>query len=142
MWNKKKALLTLSLGIVLLIIGGSLSFFINDDTVISRLFGVFFAFGAALIGGSIGGLYQIKRINNTPSKAKEIEIEFKDERNQHIREKANAKAGDISNWLVLLAAYICIVMDFPIWLVFLLLAIFLSKTILWIFFMKKYNNEF
>ena len=35
-------------------------------------------------------------------------IEYKDERNELIRDKANAKAGDISNWFVLLIAYICI----------------------------------
>ena len=61
-----------------------------------------------------------------------MEIEYKDERNELIRDKANAKAGDIYNLFVLLIAYICIIMDYPTWLILFILCVFSLKYILWI----------
>lgn len=142
MENKKNNLKMVQLGIVLAV-GGFLSLiFIDTNEYISRLFNLVFALGFGFIGGGLGSLYKNKRIEKTPGKAKQMEIEYKDERNILIRDKANAKAGDISNWLVLVVAYICIIMDYPIWLVFLILGVFLSKYIIWIYLMNKYNKEF
>ncbi len=112
-----------------------------NGELISRLFGLIFALGCGLIGGGIGGFCQIKRIEKIPGKFKQMEIEYNDERNTLIRYKANAKAGDISNWFVILIAYICIIMDYSTWLVFLLLGVFLMKYILWILLINKYNKE-
>ncbi|WP_195938096.1 hypothetical protein [Romboutsia sp. 1001713B170131_170501_G6] len=132
----------LILGVVLAIVGLLASIFVDKGDIISRLFGLVFALGFGLIGGGLGSLYKIKRIEKIPGKSKQIEIEYKDERNELIRDKANAKAGDISNWFVLLIAYICIIMGYPTWLVFLILGVFLLKYILWILLINKYNKEF
>lgn len=94
----------LILGVVLAIVGLLASIFVDKGDIISRLFGLVFALGFGLIGGGLGSLYKIKRIEKIPGKSKQIEIEYKDERNELIRDKANAKAGDISNWFVLLIA--------------------------------------
>ncbi len=142
MLNKKKHLIGVTLtGVILLIVGLSASIFLDKRELISRLFGLIFALGCGLIGGGIGGFCQIKRIEKIPGKFKQMEIEYNDERNTLIRYKANAKAGDISNWFVILIAYICIIMDYSTWLVFLLLGVFLMKYILWILLINKYNKE-
>lgn len=145
MLNKKRSLIFILSGIVLAVIGLLASIFIDKGDIISRATSLVFALGFGFIGGGLGNLYKINRIEKTPGKFKQIEIEFKDERNELIRDKANAKAGDISNWLVLLVAYICIIMGYPLWLVFLLLGVFLSKSIIWsiiwIILINKYNKE-
>ena len=142
MLNKKKHLIGVTLtGVILLIVGLSASIFLDKRELISRLFGLIFALGCGLIGGGIGGFCQIKRIEKIPGKFKQMEIEYNDERNTLIRYKANAKAGDISNWFVIIIAYICIIMDYSTWLVFLLLGVFLMKYILWILLINKYNKE-
>lgn len=142
MLNKKKRLIGVILtGVILAIVGLLASIFLDKGEVVSRLSGLIFALGFGLIGGGLGGLYKIRHIEKIPGKSKQMEIEYKDERNELIRDKANAKAGDISNWFVLLIAYICIIMGYPIWLVFLILGVFLLKYILWILLINKYNNE-
>ncbi|WP_195236990.1 hypothetical protein [Romboutsia sp. 1001285H_161024_C4] len=142
MLSKKRSFIILILGVVLAIVGLLASIFVDKGDIISRLFGLVFALGFGLIGGGLGSLYKIKRIEKIPGKSKQMEIEYKDERNELIRDKANAKAGDISNWFVLLIAYICIIMGYPTWLVFLILGVFLLKYILWILLINKYNKEF
>ncbi|RDY26545.1 hypothetical protein CHL78_012895 [Romboutsia weinsteinii] len=141
MLDKKKSLIIMLLGIVLAIVGLLSTIFVDGGDMISRLSTLVFALGFGLIGGALGSLYKIKRIEKIPGKSKQMEIEYKDERNELIRDKASAKAGDISNWLVLLIAYICIVMGYPIWLIFLILGVFLAKYIIWIVLMNKYNKE-
>ena len=142
MLNKKKSLIALTVsGVVLVIVGLLLTLFIKSGDIMSRTSNLIFSLGCGLIGAGLGGLYKIRRIEKIPGKSKQMEIEYKDERNELIRDKANAKAGDISNWFVLLIAYICIIMGYPTWLVFLILGVFLLKYVLWIIFMKKYNKE-
>lgn len=143
MLNKKKRLIAVILtGVVLTIFSLSLKFFVNSGSIILRIAPVICSLGFGLIGGGLGGFCQIKRIEKTPGKSKQMEIEYNDERNEFIRDKANAKAGDISNWFVLLIAYICIIMDYPTWLILLILGVFLLKYILWIILINKYNKEF
>ena len=142
MLNKKKRLIVVMLtGVILAIVGLLVSIFLDKGEVVSRLSGLIFSLGFGLIGGCIGGFCQIKRIERIPCKSKQMEIEYNDERNKLIRDKANAKAGDISNWFVILIAYICIIMGYPTWLVFLILGVFLMKYILWILLINKYNKE-
>ena len=58
------------------------------------------------------------------------EIEEKDERNQLIRDKAQAKSGEILHWLLMAGAWIGIFLDAPMWITLLLVGIFLLKTVL------------
>lgn len=140
MSNKKSSILIIISGVGLAVIGLLSSIFIDKGDIISRLSGLVFALGFGFIGGGLGSLYKINRIEKIPGKSKQMEIEYKDERNELIRDKANAKAGEISNWFVLLIAYICIVMGYPTWLIFLVLGVFILKYILWIVLINKYNK--
>ncbi|MEG0855885.1 MAG: hypothetical protein RSG52_05345 [Terrisporobacter sp.] len=140
MSNKKSSILIIISGVGLAVIGLLSLIFIDKGDIISRLSGLVFALGFGFIGGGLGSLYKINRIEKIPGKSKQMEIEYKDERNELIRDKANAKAGEISNWFVLLIAYICIVMGYPTWLIFLVLGVFILKYILWIVLINKYNK--
>lgn len=142
MSKKNKCLMVVLGGVVLAIVAILPSLFMELGDVADRLFNLVFSLGFGLIGGGLGSLYNVKKIEKIPGKSKQMEIEYNDERNEFIRVKANAKAGDISNWCVMLVAYICIVMGLPTWLVLLLLGVFSLKTILWIVLMNKYNKEF
>lgn len=141
MLNKKMTLITGLCGVALFLIGLVLILFVDGNDIMSRLSGLVMALGCGIIGGSVGRWYRIKKIEKIPNKSKQLEIEYKDERNTLIRYRAKAISGDITNWLVILVAYICIVMDYPLWLVFLILGIFLLKYILEIIFINKYNKE-
>ena len=141
MLNKKKNLILGLSGVVMFLVGLCLTFSVDGGDVMSRLSSLVTALGCGIIGGSIGTWYKIKRIEKIPNKSKQIEIEYKDERNTLIRYKAKSIAGEITNWIVILVAYICIVMGYPTWLVFLILGVFLLKYILEIVFIAKYNKE-
>ena len=140
--NKKSAIIRIVIGIILAIVGLSLQLIIKSEEIISRTLSLTFALGCGLIGGGLGALYKIKSIENVPGQLKQIEIEYKDERNEFIRNKANAKAGDISNWFVIILAYICVIMGYPNWLIFFMVGIFCIKYILGVLLMNKYNKEF
>ncbi|MGL4346214.1 MAG: hypothetical protein ACRCTE_13530 [Cellulosilyticaceae bacterium] len=142
MINKKKngCVILILTGILLAVVGLLLSAFATDGTVIARVASLGFGLGFGIIGGGIGALYKMNRLEKTPGKSKQMEIDYRDERNAMIRDKANAKAGEFSNWLVLLVAYLCIIMGYPTWLVLLILGVFLSKYILWIVLINRYNK--
>lgn len=141
MLNKKKNIILVVVGIVLAIVGLICTINVESGGITSRVSTLISSLGFGLLGGGLGSLHKIKRIEKIPGKSKQIEIEYNDERNELIRDKANAKAGDITNWFVLLIAYICIIMGYPNWLTFLVLGVFLLKYILWIVLIKKYNEK-
>lgn len=141
MLNKKKNIILVVIGIVLAIVGLICTINVESGGITSRVSTLISSLGFGLIGGGLGSLHKIKRIEKIPGKSKQIEIEYNDERNELIRDKANAKAGDITNWFVLLIAYICIIMGYPNWLIFLVLGVFLLKYILWIVLIRKYNEK-
>ena len=69
------------------------------------------------------------------------EIEFSDERNTMIRNKAKAKVGDIIQWLIMGIAYITIVIDAPLWVTLVVIGVFLLKNELEVYFMNKFQKE-
>ncbi|SHH69259.1 hypothetical protein SAMN02745196_01058 [Clostridium collagenovorans DSM 3089] len=140
--NKKNTSIIILLGVALSIIGLLLTIFVNAGDVFSRLSTLIFALGFGLIGGGLGNLYKIRNIEKIPGKSKQMEIDYKDERNELIRNIAKSKAGDITNWFVILIAYICIIMGYPLWLIFFVLGVFLLKYIIEIMLIIKYNKEF
>ncbi|MCI6275387.1 MAG: hypothetical protein MR639_01345 [Clostridium sp.] len=72
---------------------------------------------------------------------KQSEIDYKDERNEMIRNKAKAKCSDIIQWTIMIVAWITIFADFPLWITLTLVGVFILKSILDLYLMNKYNNE-
>lgn len=140
MVSKKGAKILIGLSIAVAIIGFFISA-IADNEILGRVGSLVGALGCGILGGSIGMIYKHKKYEKNPTIKKQLEIELKDERSNLIREKAAAKAGNITNWMFLGVAYICIVLDLPTWLVMLIIGIFALKVGLEIMFIKKYNEE-
>lgn len=140
MVSKKGAKLLIGLGIGAAIIGFFISAIV-DNEILGKIGSLVGALGCGTLGGSVGIIYQHKKYEKNPDKKKQSEIEMKDERSNLIREKAAAKAGNITNWMFLGVAYICIILNLPTWLVMLIIGIFVLKVGLEIMFIKKYNEE-
>lgn len=108
---------------------------------VKAIAGVLIGIGAGLTGLSISNLimkgYELKN----PDIKKQNQIEFKDERNQMIRNRAKARSGDILQWLIVGLVYIMILFDVSIWLTVIGVAVFLSYSILSIYYMGKYRKE-
>ena len=72
---------------------------------------------------------------------KENEIELKDERNVLILQKAKAKSADITQWLIMLVAYLEILVNAPLWITLATIGIFVLYNIIQIYYVNKFNKE-
>jgi len=115
--------------------------FILKDSDFSKIAGIFIGVGAGLIGMSIANLYMKRIEKKDPNSTKQNEIDYRDERNTMIRDKAKAKAGDIIQWFIIGIAYILIIIDAPLWTILVTVAVFLLYNILGIYYMSKYQKE-
>ena len=127
---------TLVIGLGLIIA----SFAFREEEV-KAIAGVLIGIGAGLTGLSISNLIMKRYEQKNPDIKKQNQIEFKDERNQMIRNRAKARSGDILQWLIVGLVYIMILFDVSIWLTVIGVAIFLSYSILSIYYMGKYRKE-
>lgn len=135
---KKKAfyIATLIIGVILFL----LSFMLGNN-VTKSVNGLLIGGGSGLLGMSIACLYMKYLEEKNPQEMKQNEIEFNDERSIFIRNKAKAKAGDIIHWCVILLAYLFILIDAPLWMIFITIGVFVLYDILSFYFMNKYQKE-
>ena len=103
--------------------------------------GILLGTGAGVIGASISKLYFINLEKKNPEIIKENEIELQDERNVIIRQKAKAKSADITQWLIMLVAYLEIFVNAPLWIILLTVGIFVLYNIIQIYYINKFNQE-
>lgn len=129
---------------IIMLVGGiclvALGFLLHE-IVPKSLQGVLLGLGAGFIGMSIANLYMKNCEIKNPQLAKQNEIDFKDERNTIIRNRAKAKAGDITQWLIIGIAYISVLINADLWVTIVIVAVFLLYSILGIFYMSKYQKE-
>lgn len=115
--------------------------FYLQDYLSNSLSGAMIGIGAGLFGNGIAkwgiGLWGAKN----PDLMKLNEIEKKDERNQFIRNKAQATSGEILHWLLMAGAWVCIFFDAPLWVVLGLVGAFLLKTIIDFILMAYYQYK-
>ena len=103
--------------------------------------GILLGTGAGVIGASIAKLYSINLEKKNPDMIKENEIELQDERNVLIRQRAKAKSADITQWLIMVIAYLEIFVNAPLWIILLTVGIFVLYNIIQIYYINKFNNE-
>ena len=103
--------------------------------------GILLGTGAGVIGASIAKLYFISLEKKNPDMIKENEIELQDERNVLILQRAKAKSADITQWLIMLIAYLEIFVNAPLWIILLTVGIFVLYNIIQIYYINKFNNE-
>ena len=132
---KKSMFYITSLSISIIMMIGSL--FVELNSISGLLLGT----GAGVFGANIAKLYFINFEKKNPDIVKENEIEFKDERNVLIRQRAKAKSADIMQWLTMLIAYLTILVNAPLWITLVLVGIFVLYNIIQIYYMNKLNKE-
>ena len=103
--------------------------------------GILLGTGAGVIGASIAKLYTINLEKKNPDMIKENEIELQDERNVLIRQRAKAKSADITQWLIMVIAYLEIFVNAPLWIILLTVGIFVLYNIIQIYYVNKFNKE-
>ena len=103
--------------------------------------GILLGTGAGVIGASIAKLYTINLEKKNPDMIKENEIELQDERNVLIRQRAKAKSADITQWLIMVIAYLEIFVNAPLWIILLTVGIFVLYNIIQIYYINKFNKE-
>jgi len=135
---RKKSFYIITIIIGLCLVG--LSFFIQKEDL-KAISGICMGIGAGLFGMSAGNLIVKCIEEKDPSVSKQIEIEYRDERNIQIRNRAKAKAGDITQFFIIGVAYLTILIDAPLWVTLVTIGVFLVYNILGVYFMNKYNKE-
>lgn len=108
---------------------------------INSLSGLLLGTGAGVLGGCIAQLYLINFEKKNPKAVKENEIEFKDERNVLIRQRAKAKSADITQWLIMVIAYLTILVNAPLWVTLTSIGVFIAYNIIQIYYINKFNRE-
>ncbi len=109
----------------------------QNKGVVAVLIGVGVSFALSGILSTI-----ILRIEgNSPVKSKQAEIERKDERNISIRNRAKAKASEISCWFFMIIAYLNILIDGPLWMTLVIVGAFTLHYLLVLGFLGKYSKE-
>jgi purine-cytosine permease-like protein len=103
--------------------------------------GVCIGVGGGLFGMSISNLYMKRLEDKKPDIRKQKEIELSDERNTIIRNKAKAKAGDITQWFIMGIAYVTILINASMWVTLVVIGVFSLKCTLEAYFMNKYQKE-
>jgi hypothetical protein len=133
---QKKSMFYIS-GIIISVIMIILSQFVELNSHAGILLGT----GAGVIGASIAKLYTINLEKKNPDMIKENEIELQDERNVLILQRAKAKSADITQWLIMLIAYLEIFVNAPLWIILLTVGIFVLYNIIQIYYINKFNKE-
>lgn len=135
----KKSLFFLVIGIfgIALIV----SAIVLDGKVSDAVDGTLTGVGAGLTGLGISMWRFFRREKKDPAKWKQYEIESKDERNVIIKFRAKAIAGEVLQWMVLVAAWVAVFLDAPLWVMLAAVGIFLFKTVLEMCLMVRYQKE-
>ena len=133
---QKKSMFYIS-GIIISVIMIILSQFVELNSHSGILLGT----GAGVFGANIAKLYSISLEKKNPDIIKENEIELKDERNVLILQKAKAKSADITQWLIMLVAYLEILVNAPLWITLVTIGIFVLYNIIQIYYVNKFNKE-
>ena len=135
-WKKWLPMMTLALGLGCVAV--SLLFRAQEWKVLS---GSLIGIGAGLVGMSVSKLVMGRMEHKHPELAKQNEIELQDERNTMIRNRAKARAGDITQWLIMGIAWLTIVISAPLWVTLVVVGVFLVYNVIGLYLMNKYQKE-
>ena len=131
-------------GFLLLIILGvavAVTRLLPDGILPKQVAGVMLGIGAGLAGMSLSNYLVWNTERKNPAMMKQAEIERRDERNEVIRSRAKAKAGDITKWVVMALAYVSIVLSAPLWVTLVIVGVFLFYEFTCLYFYGKYQKE-
>lgn len=130
--------------LVLGIIGGALALIAKyalDTSTEKTLSAVLIGVGTGLLGFGIAKWLVALWGEKNPELMRANEIEMKDERNQMIRNKAQAVSGEILHWLMIAGAWVGILTNASVWMILLFVGLFILKTVLDSVFMARYQKK-
>lgn len=136
---KKKSLFSLLtgiFGIAFMVLAVAL-----EGKVSNAVDGTLIGAGAGLAGLGFSMWRLFRREKKDPARWKQYEIESGDERNVMIQFRAKAAAGEVLQWAVLAAAWAAIFLGAPLWVILAAVGIFLSKIVLEMCLMVRYQKE-
>ncbi len=116
------------------------SFFFQGEEV-KAISGVLIGIGAGLVGLSASYLIMKYMEHKNPELERQTRIDQNDERNALIRNRAKAKAGDITQWFIMALCYITILISAPVWLSLTVAGVFLFYNLLSMYLTLKYQKE-
>ncbi len=116
------------------------SFFFNNEEV-KPIAGILIGLGSGFIGLSISNLVMKHIERKDPQLAIHAQIDYYDERNTIIRNRAKAKAGDITQWLIMAIVYITIFISAPLWATLAVVVVFLIYNFIGLYLISKYQKE-
>lgn len=126
------------LGVFLLVVG--IVVFRGEEVKLAS--GILIGIGTGLIGMCGANLCMLWVYHKHPEEVRRSEIEFTDERNTMIRNKAKAVTCDIIQWFIIGIAFVTIMIKAPLWMTLTVVGVFLLKTVLELYFMNKYQKEY
>lgn len=112
-----------------------------NNEIQKSISGVLIGIGASLFGLGINNYVTNRIEKKNPEIVKNKKISMNDERNITIKNRAKAKASDITAWLFMAIAYLTILIDAPMWLTLVVVLVFVIHNSLIVYFTGKYEKE-
>ena len=135
---KKKSFYIIGIVIGICLIG--IGILLRGEEV-KAISGVALGIGAGTFGSCLANLIMKRKEEKKPDIKKLNEIEYMDERNTAIRNRAKAKSVDIIQWFIMGLAYITILIGTPIWVTAATVGVYLLHNILTSLLIGKYQSE-
>jgi hypothetical protein len=138
MFKTKRNYIQIIIGAVILI---ALAVYLQMPDQNKGMVGVLAGVGVSFALSGILSTIILRIEAKSPVKSKQAAIERKDERNISIRQRAKAKASDISCWFLMVIAYLNILIDGPLWMTLVIVGAFVIHYLLVLGFLGKYSKE-
>ena len=138
--NQKKKKTLLILGIIASLILQCIGIFLGseDRRIVS---GICLTIYVLLYTLCINKLSRMSRKAEFPEAVRQEEIEFHDERNTQIRNRAKARTSDITRWVIIALVWVNYMVRGAWWMTLALSGVFLLMYILDFCYTEKYQNE-
>lgn len=111
------------------------------DNLNQALPGVFMGIGSGLLGGCTAGFINQRMFKKNPSLAHQKEIEFMDERNIMIKDKAKSKALSLLQYIYCGMLLLFTLLDVEITVILVTVAVLLLGNGIVVYYTLKYNKE-
>lgn len=111
------------------------------DAISNSLGGALMGSGSGMAAIGLTRLLMLRLDTKDPAQARKKEIEVNDERNVAIRRRAKALSGDALQWVVMVAAWVSLACNAPLWVTLGMTAVFVLKSVLEVYLAARYQRE-
>ena len=111
------------------------------EAIPNSLGGLLMGSGSGMAAIGLTRLLMLRLETKDPAQARRKEIEVNDERNVAIRRRAKALSGDALQWVVMVAAWVSLACNAPLWVTLGMTAVFVLKSVLEVYLAARYQRE-